>query len=81
MQESGQSQVFLAFDVNCFGDAAVAERMADEVVEALHAVKSKDGSRPRYPGEQTLKLRAENMRLGVPVVEERWKELVGVAEG
>jgi len=77
-KESGQSQVFLAFDVNCFGDAASAERIADEVIAALHAVKGRDGKRPRYPGEQTLKLREENMRLGVPVVEERWKELLAV---
>jgi len=79
MKESGQSQVFLAFDVNCFGDEGSAERMADDVVEALHAVKGRDGGRPRYPGEQTLKLRAENMRLGVPVVEARWKELLDAA--
>ncbi|HXB62360.1 MAG TPA: 3-dehydro-L-gulonate 2-dehydrogenase [Acidobacteriaceae bacterium] len=76
MKESGQSQVFLAFDVKCFGDDESTERIANEVVDALHAVKGRDGKQPRYPGEQTLKLREENMRLGVPVVEARWKELL-----
>ena len=84
-RESGQSQVFVAFDVKCFGDsegetqAAGAERIANEIVDALHAVKGRDGKQPRYPGEQTLKLRTENMRLGVPVVEERWKEVLELA--
>lgn len=75
-KESGQSQVFMAFDVRCFGDTESTERIANEVVDALHAVKGRDGKVPRYPGEQTFKLRAENMRLGVPVVEARWKELL-----
>jgi 3-dehydro-L-gulonate 2-dehydrogenase len=79
MKESGQSQVFLAFDVACFGDAAGMESIANGVVEALHGVKGRDGRRPRYPGEQTLRLRAENMRLGVPVVEARWRELLELA--
>jgi len=78
MKESGQSQVFIAFDVKCFGDTESAERIANEVVDALHAVKGRDGKQPRYPGEQTLKLRAENMRLGVPVVEERWREVLAM---
>jgi len=76
LKESGQSQVFLAFDVKCFGDAESTDRIANEIVDALHAVKGRDGKQPRYPGEQTLKLRAENMRLGVPVVEARWNELL-----
>ena len=75
-RESGQSQVFLAFDVKCFADAASTDGIANEIVDALHAVKGREGRPPRYPGEQTLKLRAENMRLGVPVVQERWKELL-----
>jgi 3-dehydro-L-gulonate 2-dehydrogenase len=79
MKESGQSQVFMAFDVKCFGDTESTERIANEVIDALHAVKGRDGERPRYPGEQTLKLREENMRLGVPVMEARWKELLELA--
>jgi 3-dehydro-L-gulonate 2-dehydrogenase len=75
-RETGVSQVFIAFDVKCFGDAEQTERIADEVVEALHAMKG----RPRYPGENTLRLREENMRLGVPVVEERWRELKELVE-
>jgi 3-dehydro-L-gulonate 2-dehydrogenase len=81
MKESGQSQVFMAFDVQCFGDSESTERIANEVVDALHAVKGRDGKRPRYPGEQTLKLREENMRLGVPVVEARWKEVLEMGKG
>jgi len=34
------------------------------------------GKLARYPGEQTLKLREENLRLRVPVDEEIWKSLI-----
>jgi 3-dehydro-L-gulonate 2-dehydrogenase len=31
----------------------------------------------RYPGEQTVQLREENMRLGVPVDPEIWQRISG----
>ena len=43
----------------------------------LHAaVPVEEGKAVRYPGEQTLKVRQENMELGVPVDEELWRQLV-----
>jgi 3-dehydro-L-gulonate 2-dehydrogenase len=32
----------------------------------------------RYPGEQTLALREENLRLGVPVEEALWARLLAL---
>ena len=79
LRESGLSQVFLAIDpkglgvdqMNATADAMVANLHAAEPVEA--------GKTVRYPGEQTLKVRRENMELGVPVDEELWKQLLAQA--
>jgi 3-dehydro-L-gulonate 2-dehydrogenase len=38
-----------------------------------------DETRPvRYPGEETVRVREENLRLGVPVEDERWEWLRGL---
>jgi 3-dehydro-L-gulonate 2-dehydrogenase len=79
LRESGLSQVFLAIDpkglgvdqMNATADAMIANLHAAEPVEA--------GKTVRYPGEQTLKVRRENMELGVPVDEELWKQLLAQA--
>jgi 3-dehydro-L-gulonate 2-dehydrogenase len=76
LRESGLSQVFLAIDpkglgvdqMNATADAMIANLHAAEPVEA--------GKTVRYPGEQTLKVRHENVELGVPVDEELWKQLL-----
>jgi 3-dehydro-L-gulonate 2-dehydrogenase len=64
-RESGVSQVFVAI-----GDAAVgsAGAIADSIIDSL-------GSDARYPGEQVLRIRAENMELGVPVDPAVWREV------
>ena len=79
-RESGVSQVFLAIDAASLGDAAERERTAAGIVESLRETAPIDATRPvRYPGEQTLRVRRENMRLGVPVDAEVWARLQGLA--
>jgi 3-dehydro-L-gulonate 2-dehydrogenase len=62
-REAGVSQVFLAFGLASFGDC---DQMADSIVESIGT---------RYPGEQTLRTRSENLALGVPVDEAVWREV------
>ncbi len=76
VRESGVSQVFLAIDPARFAETGELDRIAEGVIESLREAVPVDAGRPvRYPGEQTLKLREENMRLGVPVDPTRWEEL------
>lgn len=67
MKEAGVSQVFLAFDPSGLGAAAELERAADAIVASLGGV--------RYPGEQVLRTRAENLAHGLPVEEELWRRI------
>lgn len=77
--ETGVSQMFVTLNPAAAGNAAQAERIADEIVESVHACRpATEGRRVRYPGEETLRVRAENLRLGVPVDEAVWGEIQGI---
>jgi 3-dehydro-L-gulonate 2-dehydrogenase len=76
LRETGLSQMFLAIDPRAVGDAAQIEQIANEVVDSLHRSRpAEEGRSVRYPGENTLRLREENHRLGLPVDEAVWAEI------
>ncbi len=75
-QETGLSQFFLAIDPAQFASAAELNQIATALVEDLHEAPPTDaGKIPRYPGEETYRLRQENLRLGVPVDDDIWNEV------
>jgi 3-dehydro-L-gulonate 2-dehydrogenase len=75
-RESGVSQVFLAIDPSSFVTRPDLDRIASGILESLRDATPIDPTRPiRYPGEQTLHLREENLRLGVPVEPAVWEKL------
>lgn len=77
-RESGQSQFFFVIDPVRFSSIEELDRIADGIIADLHQLTPIDPAQPiRYPGEQTLRLREENMRLGVPVREEIWQQILG----
>ncbi len=76
LRESGISQMFLVVDPGHLIPSLEMAGIADGILNSLHAATPADPTKPiRYPGEQTLQLREENMRLGVPVDPEIWKLL------
>ena len=76
LRESGLSQFFLAIDPATFADSAELFRIAEAVLTELHAAPPLDPDHPvRYPGEETLRLREENLQLGVPVDPALWQQL------
>jgi 3-dehydro-L-gulonate 2-dehydrogenase len=76
LRETGLSQMFVALDPRTLGDAQRIEKIADEVVESLHRARPAEQGNPvRYPGEETLRLREENGRLGLPVDASGWEEI------
>lgn len=75
-KESGISQIFLAIDPSRVAAAAELNQIADNIVASLQHATPIDPAHPvRYPGQKTLQLREENMRLGVPVDEKLWRQL------
>jgi len=73
VQETAISQMFLALNPAAFGRVEEAENLADAVVASLHnCAPAKPGGKVRYPGEETVRLREENTRLGLPVEPAVW---------
>ena len=79
LQEVGQSQVFVAVSPEAF---ATHDALADEAVAFLHAAQPEvPGRLARYPGERVVEVRAENLRLGVPVNASAWSFVQRSASG
>jgi 3-dehydro-L-gulonate 2-dehydrogenase len=79
-RESGVSQVFLAIDPSSLAARAELDRIAGGILDSLRHATPIDPTKPvRYPGEQTLHLREENIRLGIPVTPEIWQKLNGLS--
>jgi 3-dehydro-L-gulonate 2-dehydrogenase len=77
--EVGICQMFVTMNPEAFGPSPRAAEIADEVVASLHAAKPvKDGGKVRYPGEQTLRVRAENEKLGLPVEPAVWDQILAM---
>jgi 3-dehydro-L-gulonate 2-dehydrogenase len=76
-QETGLSQVFVAIEASTLGESSDADRIADEIVDHLHATAS-DGHAVRYPGERTLETRRRNLEEGVPVEPSIWDRVRGL---
>jgi 3-dehydro-L-gulonate 2-dehydrogenase len=75
-RESGVSQVFLAIDPSSLAAREKMDSIATAILDSLGKATPIDPARPvRYPGEHTLQLRHENLRLGVPVDPEIWQNL------
>ncbi len=77
MKETGLSQVFLAFYPAKLNGAEHAEAALEGVMASLAGATPANAAKPvRYPGEETLRVRRENLTLGVPVDETLWAKLL-----
>lgn len=77
LRETGLSQIFFAMHPGALGNEARMEEIADEVVDSLHRSQTAEAGKPvRYPGENTLRLREENRRLGLPVEQAVWDAIL-----
>ncbi len=80
-RETGLSQIFLAIDPTNLASAEDLTHIADDIIDNLHQATPSDPNKSiRYPGERTLHLREENLRLGVPVDPEIWQHLTASAD-
>ncbi|MFD0680602.1 MULTISPECIES: 3-dehydro-L-gulonate 2-dehydrogenase [unclassified Paenibacillus] len=71
------SQVFLAFDTQIFSDYNELTQRINETIRDIHSanpVSPQDDI--RYPGEDTLRRRLENLRHGIPVDAAIWQQVL-----
>jgi 3-dehydro-L-gulonate 2-dehydrogenase len=77
--ESGLSQVFIAINPAAFGPEPRAAKLADDVVASLHRSQpANEGTKIRYPGEKTLRVRAENLEHGLPIEPQVWEQIMAI---
>jgi 3-dehydro-L-gulonate 2-dehydrogenase len=78
--ESGVSQMFLAIHPQALGPESERADIVDGIIASLHNSKAAtEGKHVRYPGEQTLRIRAENRKLGLPVEASVWTEILAMS--
>lgn len=74
--ETGLSQVFIAISPHAgmYGDTRAA--LVDRIIANIRdATPDRDHQKVRYPGERTLLLRKENLKKGIPVDPDIWKQV------
>jgi 3-dehydro-L-gulonate 2-dehydrogenase len=75
--EAGISQVFLAINSAALGDEQRVSQIAGDIIGSLHHCQpTEKGIKIRYPGEQTLRIHAENRKLGLPVEPAVWEQIL-----
>ena len=81
LQESGLSQVFIAINPAAFGPEPRVARLADDIVASLHRSRpANEDTKIRYPGEKTLRIRAENLELGLPIEPSVWEQILAMPD-
>jgi 3-dehydro-L-gulonate 2-dehydrogenase len=71
-RETGLSQVFIAINPLSIG---ADEATLDRIIDHLHRSTSSDGAPVRYPGEQVLRIRKQNLEHGIPVNADVWEKV------
>jgi 3-dehydro-L-gulonate 2-dehydrogenase len=75
--EAGISQAFLAINSAALGDEQKVSQIAGDIIGSLHRCRpTEKGIKIRYPGEQTLRIRAETRKLGLPVEPAVWEQIL-----
>ena len=71
--------MMIAIDPGKFGTVQETDAIADEILADVKAsVPVEEGKEVRYPGERELKTREENLREGIPVIDEVWEKIGGL---
>jgi 3-dehydro-L-gulonate 2-dehydrogenase len=75
LRESGVSQVFVAINLPSVDRDGFANRISQDIVEALQSTSDSAGGNVRYPGEKVLRTRRENLEKGIPVEPSIWQRV------
>ena len=75
--EVGISQIFITLNPQALGATERTDQIADEIVASVQNSRpANEGRSVRYPGEQTVRVRAENASLGLPVEPAVWEQIL-----
>lgn len=74
-------QIFIAIDPLKFNSASFVENAIQQTIQQIKLSQNAEGvNEIYYPGEQSLKTREENRRLGIPVDDGIWAKVLELAK-
>jgi 3-dehydro-L-gulonate 2-dehydrogenase len=74
--ETNLSQVFIAIQLKNLHNLPGIEKSIDLIIDDLHnSVPENENTKVRYPGENILQIRNENLKLGIPVGTDMWEKI------
>ncbi|MGC1391372.1 MAG: 3-dehydro-L-gulonate 2-dehydrogenase [Bacteroidales bacterium] len=77
--ESSVSQVFIAIDISTLHNFHSIDNSINQIIEDLHKSIPVDPSvNIRYPGENVLRTRKENLEKGIPVSRLAWEKILSM---
>jgi 3-dehydro-L-gulonate 2-dehydrogenase len=77
--EHSVSQVFIAVDINSLNNFASISNSIEKIIGDFHESNPDSSySRIRYPGENVLELRKENLKNGIPVNSKVWNNILNL---
>ncbi len=77
--EVGLTQIMIAIDPGKANTVELTDQIVDDIVGDVKAsIPEKEGGQVYYPGELELKSIRENMELGVPVIQEKWEQVLAM---
>lgn len=79
--ETGVSQVYLCIYPERFNDPNISDKLLNEIIDYTHDVPPmKPGDQTYFPGERALQTRERNLKNGMTVSDEIWKEVMGLVD-
>ena len=79
VSESNISQVFIAIQLKSLHNFPAIEKSIDQIIGDLHkSVPESENSKIRYPGENVINIKNENLKNGIPVTREIWEKIVSL---
>lgn len=76
--DKNQSQVFICIDTSRLPHAARIAALVEQIIADYQESQPTNGGTIRYPGENVVKLRAQNLANGIPVLKTQWEEILAM---
>jgi 3-dehydro-L-gulonate 2-dehydrogenase len=76
--ENNLSQVFITINLAKLKNASTIPTLLQQIIDDYHQSIPDRDSKILYPGERVLRVREENAKNGIPVIEKVWEEIVGL---
>ena len=76
--ENNLSQVFIAFNLSKLNNVSAIPDLLQRVIDDYHASIPSENAKVLYPGERVVKVREENLKNGIPVIQKVWDEIMAL---